>query len=281
MCVTSAASLMKRTKEFAGTLPNGNHFLTYANKAESLVEGLNSMPIPIPTKNYKSIILHDSRAYGKELNDIAENFEVRDKSVSKGVLRSGTIEIQYVGNYAMVTGHISSIFEMCEVAGVEISESLGKFYIENYEGWSLVLPCWKGIVDVKNEPIHIEYPADIYPNDLYIYMMDGHDGQIPKNVERDTEHIICISLPDHKSGITDWNNKPFILPEFSSELLSVIPNLNRELFGYHINYDCPNGDLWINIKNPEYTLKDKFEKTLDNKDYTKFLFTPSKENSNF
>lgn len=274
---------MAETREWSGIMPNGNHFLIYKNKANSLISGNNCMPIPIPTSDYTKIILHDSRPYGKELNDLSELFKTPDRGNAKG---SRAIEIEYVGSYAYIKGHISSIREMAEMAEIELSEELETFYITNYSGWSIVFAVWSGDVDVTNEPCHIEYPADMFPGELTIFMNDGH-GELPEIGYRDTDHVILISIPGAKSGLLDRNGKPLPLKTYSDELLEKIPNLNPDLYGIEINWNCANGDLWIDldgVKNGhsiERILNDSQNEDDEDKTvYSGIIFTPNRYGKN-
>lgn len=270
MCVTTGDAHLKKTVEYAGIMENGNHYLIYGNIAESKIKDKNAMPIPIPTSDIESILLHDTRKYGKELNQIADSFIPR----SRGITRSGNTRGMYKtiknGNYTSFVGHISHIGEICRNENVKISDELMDFYVRNYEGWSIVVCTWNGDIDAKNEPIHIEYNPNLFPNDLFMYMMDGHDGQKPKNEIRDLDHILLYSIPNAKSGQRNKMN-------YSETLLNKIPNLNQDLYYIILDNQDDNGDLWLNLKGTqkEFSLIELIEwGTPDGINYSKFKLNP-------
>ena len=285
MCVTSSPSILSNTKITVAVdvTDSSYHHLVYGNKAVSrgakklhkrsvltltndgLVEtenevksSKNSLIIPIPTT--ESIIFIDTKSYGNELNKVFEFYEnclQGGKSRPTEVMRS--VETVIVGLYTYVHGNSEDILEIAERGEIEVSEELANFYKTNYKGWKLVLCIWEDGIDTSCDPCHIKYKADLFPTDLFIYLMDAHDGNAPKNENVRRDQKVLVSIPGRKSGFSVF------VPEGGKALLNIGQKINCSwdlltklpLSGdlYYLalnskflnNGNLPNGDMWINL----------------------------------
>lgn len=290
MCVSSGKSQMELTKILVAVEEKSNkifHHLVYGNLASA--DNKTALLIPIPTT--ENIEFLDSRPYGEEIFDLFTYYDscLKADTHTRGVgFENKGITVTNVGNYSYTHGHVSHIAEMGKMAGIKITDELEKFYTETYKDWILVFAMWEGAVDNKHEPIHIKYEPNLYPSDLFIYLMDGHDGRAPQSNQVHRDHQILVSIRGKLSGTESLlmklgkekfkNKKPY------SDNLKKAIGLSESL--YPIWFDriyqngiSPNGDLWLNLNVTfENTIHDMVLGGNNCNDGSTILFTPTEGN---
>lgn len=195
MCITVNYAALSNTKILSIPLENGNHFISYSNKAKNLSGKPNAMILPIPGETDQSLF-HDTTKYKNFMEDIIKvcgldkyygmlSKGLRSKSRSSGdELSFDQFELgMYTVGLAKGFGGVRDFLDsLPENKRPVVSEELKKFFEEKYKGWSFAVCCFDSDKTIDSQPIAFEYkPHENYL--LYFPTMDGHDGGAPNEDE--------------------------------------------------------------------------------------------------
>ena len=190
MCITVNHAELSGTKILSIRLENGNHFMSYSNKAKNKSGKPNAMILPIPGETNPSLF-HNTEEYKDYMGEIVMKSGLSENYM--GILSRGFRfkEMDYLSfdefQLGMYTVGLAEDFggvrdfldSLPEDKRPEISEELKNFFQEKYEGWSFAVCVFDSDKSIDAQPIAFEYKPFGY-NLVYFPTMDGHDGKAPR-----------------------------------------------------------------------------------------------------
>lgn len=243
MCITSnKAELSATTIANIVDFKKKQHNLFYQNKMQNLADDGNCMILPIPGR---IIALHDTTPFGKFLDDIIKKLTPIGRSMSQASQKG--ISLSQVGQYTVLTCDkidpkeiIRAISSLDKSIRPSINARLIEWYREFYgPEWQLVLACFNNKVELKAQPLWIEYgPFDF--NKVFFPGADSHNGEPPligQPVDRD-HSLLLGTYASNSRGNLNFG------PEFMGPKIITDTQWNlvkNQLFPVNMT---TNGDWW-------------------------------------
>jgi len=255
MCITVNYAALSSTKILSIPLDNGNHFISYSNKAKNLSGKPNAMILPIPGETDQSLF-HDTTNYKNFMEDIikvcgldkyygilAKSLRYKSRSVEDELsfdqFELGMYTVGLAKDFGGVRDFLNSLPENKRPV---VSEELKKFFEEKYIGWSFAVCCFDSDKTVDSQPIAFEYkPHEKHL--VYFPTMDGHDGGAPNHDESvKTDHTFIYEHTGHM--VKEKFIKEFItLGEEVPKFLQDKKYRSHSLHGLQ-----KNGDTFIDVR---------------------------------
>ena len=248
MCITVNHAALSNTKILSIPLENGNHFISYSNKAKNLSGKPNAMILPI--------LFHDTTKYKNFMEDIIKvcgldkyygilSKGLRSKSRAAGdELSFDQFELgMYTVGLAKDFGGVRDFLDsLPENKRPVVSEELKKFFEEKYKGWSFAVCCFDSDKMIDSQPIAFEYkPFD--SGLIYYPTMDGHDGGAPN--EDESVRVDHTFIYEH----TGHMQKEKFIKEFITLGEEVPKFLQDKKYRAHpLRGHQKNGDTFISVK---------------------------------
>ena len=266
MCITVNHAKLSGTKILSLPLENGNHFISYSNKAKNLSGKPNAMILPIPGETNPSLF-HDTTKYKDFMEEITEKCElhgdymgIRSRGMKGGDFLSFDkfeLGMYTVGLAKDFQGARDFLDSLPDEKRPEISEELKKFFEEKYAGWYFAICCFSSDKAIDAQPIAFEY-RPFGENLLYFPTMDGHNGKAPiiDSVVK-TDHTLIYEHTGKMNDI-DYAQKFVTLDAAVPEFLQ-----NRKYRAVFTRSVEKNGDTFVDLnklKESEFRLDPEFKR---------------------
>jgi hypothetical protein len=228
------------------------HVMAYQNSAYNLSNVANAMILPFPTSqemNENNII--DTTTFSSFLKNISDATKLHSKmlggfALNSDKLGSRSFKVFDKGSYTVVLANdLNKIQDALQFVPEHKRPIITDEFLEGYGSLYKDLPvaicCWAG--NVKAEPLLWWYePKD--KETFFIPTMDAHDGKAPMpRVTVDTDHIISVG-----SAVNDLStSKVYYNQKIPTSVAGLLPT---SVYGTKINFGIPNGDMWIDVRQP-------------------------------
>lgn len=191
MCVTSQPAIISDTMVLTTALNPGTHMTAYQNKALSHTGDANCMFLHLPGDSLH--LVQGIDATHGFMSDVTQSLP-RLQPIERGMSRSGSFRgsfnpaprIEEYGDYRVVFANkpedtltvLDQLPPEFRPTRVHSLELLAHWYKRHFEGYGIILVCWRGTL-APTHPVAVSYEP-FHPEYLFAPGVDGHDGNLPQ-----------------------------------------------------------------------------------------------------